>query len=219
MKDRLKEAVILMKTKNVYKSNGMKKIFQLLFSEYKWHLLFVLLGILGSALATVKGTLFLQTLIDDYITPLISSDSPDFAPLIHALLTMAGIYGIGLICSFAYNRIMVNVGQGTMRKVRTQLFTHMESLPIKYFDTHAHGDIMSVYTNDTDTLRQFVGISLPQLLNSFISIISVFVSMIILNIPLTILTVAMIIVMFFQPGLLQANQVNTFQSSSSTLVK
>ena len=152
---------------------------------------------LGSALATVKGTLFLQTLIDDYITPLISSDSPDFAPLIHALLTMAGIYGIGLICSFAYNRIMVNVGQGTMRKVRTQLFTHMESLPIKYFDTHAHGDIMSVYTNDTDTLRQFVGISLPQLLNSFISIISVFVSMIILNIPLTILTVAMIIVMFF----------------------
>lgn len=197
MKDRLKEAVILMKTKNVYKSNGMKKIFQLLFSEYKWHLLFVLLGILGSALATVKGTLFLQKLIDDYITPLISSDSPDFAPLIHALLTMAGIYGIGLICSFAYNRIMVNVGQGTMRKVRTQLFTHMESLPIKYFDTHAHGDIMSVYTNDTDTLRQFVGISLPQLLNSFISIISVFVSMIILNIPLTILTVAMIIVMFF----------------------
>lgn len=197
MKDRLKEAVILMKTKNVYKSNGMKKIFQLLFSEYKWHLLFVLLGILGSALATVKGTLFLQTLIDDYITPLISSDSPDFAPLIHALLTMAGIYGIGLICSFAYNRIMVNVGQGTMRKVRTQLFTHMESLPIKYFDTHAHGDIMSVYTNDTDTLRQFVGISLPQLLNSFISIISVFVSMIILNIPLTILTVAMVIVMFF----------------------
>ena len=197
MKDRLKEAVILMKTKNVYKSNGMKKIFQLLFSEYKWHLLFVLLGILGSALATVKGTLFLQTLIDDYITPLISSDSPDFAPLIHALLTMAGIYGIGLICSFAYNRIMVNVGQGTMRKVRTQLFTHMESLPIKYFDTHAHGDIMSVYTNDTDTLRQFVGISLPQLLNSFISIISVFVSMIILNIPLTILTVAMVIVMLF----------------------
>ena len=197
MKDRLKEAVILMKTKNVYKSNGMKKIFQLLFSEYKWHLLFVLLGILGSALATVKGTLFLQTLIDDYITPLISSDSPDFAPLIHALLTMAGIYGIGLICSFAYNRIIVNVGQGTMRKVRTQLFTHMESLPIKYFDTHAHGDIMSVYTNDTDTLRQFVGISLPQLLNSFISIISVFVSMIILNIPLTILTVAMVIVMLF----------------------
>ncbi len=186
-----------MKTKNVYKSNGMKKIFQLLFSEYKWHLLFVLLGILGSALATVKGTLFLQTLIDDYITPLISSDSPDFAPLIHALLTMAGIYGIGLICSFAYNRIMVNVGQGTMRKVRTQLFTHMESLPIKYFDTHAHGDIMSVYTNDTDTLRQFVGVSLPQLLNSFISIISVFVSMIILNIPLTILTVAMVIVMLF----------------------
>lgn len=186
-----------MKTKNVYKSNGMKKIFQLLFSEYKWHLLFVLLGILGSALATVKGTLFLQTLIDDYITPLISSDSPDFAPLIHALLAMAGIYGIGLICSFAYNRIMVNVGQGTMRKVRTQLFTHMESLPIKYFDTHAHGDIMSVYTNDTDTLRQFVGISLPQLLNSFISIISVFVSMIILNIPLTILTVAMVIVMLF----------------------
>ncbi len=184
-----------MKTKNIYKSNGMKKIFQLLFSEYKWHLLFVILGILGSALATVKGTLFLQTLIDDYITPLISSDNPDFQPLFQALLKMGCIYGVGLICSFAYNRIMVNVGQGTMKKVRTQLFTHMESLPIKYFDTHAHGDIMSVYTNDTDTLRQFVGISLPQLLNSFISIISVFVSMVILNVPLTILTVAMVVVM------------------------
>lgn len=217
MKDRLKEAVILMKTKNVYKSNGMKKIFQLLFSEYKWHLLFVLLGILGSALATVKGTLFLQTLIDDYITPLISSDSPDFAPLIHALLTMAGIYGIGLICSFAYNRIMVNVGQGTMRKVRTQLFTHMESLPIKYFDTHAHGDIMSVYTNDTDTLRQFVGISLPQLLNSFISIISVFVSMIILNIPLTILTVAMIIVMFFSTRIIAGKSGKYFSKQQQHL--
>ncbi len=206
-----------MKTKNVYKSNGMKKIFQLLFSEYKWHLLFVLLGILGSALATVKGTLFLQTLIDDYITPLISSDSPDFAPLIHALLTMAGIYGIGLICSFAYNRIMVNVGQGTMRKVRTQLFTHMESLPIKYFDTHAHGDIMSVYTNDTDTLRQFVGISLPQLLNSFISIISVFVSMIILNIPLTILTVAMIIVMFFSTRIIAGKSGKYFSKQQQHL--
>lgn len=217
MKDRLKEAVILMKTKNVYKSNGMKKIFQLLFSEYKWHLLFVLLGILGSALATVKGTLFLQTLIDDYITPLISSDSPDFAPLIHALLTMAGIYGIGLICSFTYNRIMVNVGQGTMRKVRTQLFTHMESLPIKYFDTHAHGDIMSVYTNDTDTLRQFVGISLPQLLNSFISIISVFVSMIILNIPLTILTVAMIIVMFFSTRIIAGKSGKYFSKQQQHL--
>ena len=206
-----------MKTKNVYKSNGMKKIFQLLFSEYKWHLLFVLLGILGSALATVKGTLFLQTLIDDYITPLISSDSPDFAPLIHALLTIAGIYGIGLICSFAYNRIMVNVGQGTMRKVRTQLFTHMESLPIKYFDTHAHGDIMSVYTNDTDTLRQFVGISLPQLLNSFISIISVFVSMIILNIPLTILTVAMIIVMFFSTRIIAGKSGKYFSKQQQHL--
>ena len=206
-----------MKTKNVYKSNGMKKIFQLLFSEYKWHLLFVLLGILGSALATVKGTLFLQTLIDDYITPLISSDSPDFAPLIHALMTMAGIYGIGLICSFAYNRIMVNVGQGTMRKVRTQLFTHMESLPIKYFDTHAHGDIMSVYTHDTDTLRQFVGISLPQLLNSFISIISVFVSMIILNIPLTILTVAMIIVMFFSTRIIAGKSGKYFSKQQQHL--
>lgn len=217
MKDRLKEAVILMKTKNVYKSNGMKKIFQLLFSEYKWHLLFVLLGILGSALATVKGTLFLQTLIDDYITPLISSDSPDFAPLIHALLTMAGIYGIGLICSFAYNRIMVNVGQGTMRKVRTQLFTHMESLPIKYFDTHAHGDIMSVYTNDTDTLRQFVGVSLPQLLNSFISIISVFVSMIILNIPLTVLTVAMVIIMLFSTRIIAGKSGKYFSKQQQHL--
>ena len=112
-----------MKTKNIYKSNGMKKIFQLLFSEYKWHLLFVILGILGSALATVKGTLFLQTLIDDYITPLISSDNPDFQLLFQALLKMGCIYGVGLICSFAYNRIMVR-SRHYEKSPYTVIYTH-----------------------------------------------------------------------------------------------
>ncbi len=176
-------------------SDGMKQILKMLFQDYKWHLLFVIIGILGSALATVKGTLFIQTLIDDYIIPLTTAESPDFGPLLQALTKIACIYLIGIICAYMYNRIMVNVGQGTMKKVRIRLFTHMESLPIKYFDTHAHGDIMSVYTNDTDTLRQFIGISLPQLLNSFISIVSVFISMVMLNIPLTILTVAMVVIM------------------------
>lgn len=173
------------------------RLLMMVWKDYKVAILLVVLGILGSALATVKGTLFLQTLIDDYIIPLTKVDEPDFGPLASALFQIAGIYFIGILCSFVYNRIMVNVGQGTMRNIRKQLFDHMESLPIRYFDTHAHGDIMSIYTNDTDTLRQFISQSLPQLVNSIVTITSVFFAMIILNVPLTIVTLAMVGVMLF----------------------
>lgn len=168
-----------------------------LMSKYALPIVIVLLCILGSTLATVRGTLFIQTLIDDYIAPMIGTSSPDFGPLKSALLRMAGIYLIGILCSWAYNQIMVRVSQGALHDIRVTLFTKMESLPIKYFDTHPHGDIMSVYTNDVDTLRQLIGTSLPQLASSMITVVSVFVSMLWLSIPLTVVTLLMIGVMMF----------------------
>ena len=176
-------------------TNGsMKRLMSMVFKKYWLHIIFVIIGILGSAIATVNGTLFMQKLIDDYIMPIMGSSNPNYGPLFAAILKIAGIYLIGIVCAYMYNIIMVFVGQGTMRTIRLELFEHMEKLPIRYFDTHAHGDIMSIYTNDTDTLRQFIGMSFPQLINSIVTIVSVFISMCILNIPLTILTVAMVFI-------------------------
>ena len=164
---------------------------------YKWPFLIVVLCILGSSLVTRRGTLFMQTLIDDYILPLTQASSPDYGPLAHALTVMACIYAVGIICSYTYNRIMVNISQGTMKRLRDELFSHMESLPIRYFDTHAHGDIMSVYTNDVDTLRQVISQSIPQVINASITFITTLFSMIILDIPLTIICLVMVCVMVF----------------------
>ena len=138
--------------------------------------------------------MFLQTLIDDYITPMIGSPDPDFGPLAAALLQIVGVYAFGILCSFLFTRVMVNVSQGTLRNLRVELFSRMERLPIRYFDTHAHGDIMSIYTNDTDTLRQFISQSLPQICSCGVTVLSIFCSMVILDIPLTLLTLAMICV-------------------------
>lgn len=175
----------------------MKRLFKRLWKDYKFHLILVLLGILGAAIATARGTLFMQTLIDQYIVPLTQAENPDFSGLASAMMRVAAVYVFGVVCAYMYNRIMVTVSQGTMLKIREELFSHMESLPIKYFDTHAHGDVMSIYTNDTDTLRQFLGQSLPQLVNSVVTMVTVFITMIILNIPLTILSVIMVSFMVF----------------------
>ena len=164
---------------------------------YKWSFLIVILCILGSSLVTRRGTLFMQTLIDDYIVPLTQSASPDYGPLAHALFIMACIYAVGIVCSYAYNRIMVNISQGTMRRLRDELFSHMESLPIRYFDTHAHGDIMSVYTNDVDTLRQVISQSIPQVINASVTFVTTLFSMIILDIPLTLICLVMVCLMVF----------------------
>lgn len=164
---------------------------------YTIHLIMVVICIFASVLANVQGTMFMKSLIDDYITPLLGKADPDFGPLMQAIVRVAGFYLLGVICTFIYNRVMVYVTQGTLKNLRVDLFTHMESLPIKYFDTHAHGDIMSVYTNDIDTLRQMISQSMPQLLSSAITIVSVFISMIILSIPLTIVTLIMIGIMLF----------------------
>lgn len=183
----------------------MKRLFKILIHDFKVHLIFVMIGIIGAALTTVKGTLFIQSLIDDYIIPLTKADNPDYHGLFIALFKLAGIFLVGVVCAYMFSRIMVTVSQKTMRKLRIELFTHMELLPIKYFDTHAHGDIMSVYTNDTDTLRQFLSQSLPQLVSSIISVISVLVSMIILNIPLTLLSIGMVFLMVLFSGKIASN--------------
>ena len=174
-----------------------KRILSYLFRYYKGSCLIVAASILISALATLSATLFMEELIDQYIVPLLSAAVPDFGPLAGRLLSLAAVLAAGILCAYAYNRIMVNVSQGTMKRIRTELFSHMESLPIRYFDTHAHGDIMSVYTNDVDTLRQLISQSLPQLLNSCVSFISTLISMIVLDIPLTIISLVLIGVMLF----------------------
>ena len=173
----------------------LKRLMGIILKNYTPHCIVVLLCIFGSAFVSVKGTLFMQTLIDDYILPLMSQSNPDFRPLGMAIMKLALFFVAGALMTYTYNRIMVNVSQGTMKKIRIDVFTHMESLPIKYFDTHAHGDIMSIYTNDIDTLRQMISQSIPQLVNSAATIVSVLISMIILNIPLTILTLIMVAIM------------------------
>lgn len=173
----------------------LMRLLSYVWNYYKVECVFVAIGIAVSSLAAVAGNLFIKNLIDDYIMPFLSENNPSFAPLVRALLIMAGIYYIGTFATFLYARLMVNVTQGTLKRIRDDMFTHMEHLPIKYFDTHAHGDIMSCYTNDTDTLRQMISQSIPQMLSSVITIVSTFISMIVLSIPLTLLIIVMVAVM------------------------
>ena len=173
----------------------LKRLGAYVFRDYGRHCLAVVILILVSVLANVQGTMFMRNLIDDYITPFLLSDHPNFSPLAHAIGKVAVFYAIGVISTYLYNRIMVNVTQGTLKNMRDDLFSHMEKLPIRYFDSHAHGDIMSVYTNDIDTLRQMISQSAPQLINSAVTIVSVFVSMLILNIPLTVVSMIMVAIM------------------------
>ncbi len=168
-----------------------------IFRDYKFHCIAVFILICFSVLANVQGTLFMKNLIDDYITPFLLTDNPDFGPLARAIGRVACFYAIGVVSGYLYNRIMVTVSQGTLKHLRDDLFSHMETLPIKYFDTHAHGDIMSVYTNDIDTLRQMISQSIPQIINAAFTIVSVFISMLILSIPLTLVTLVMVCVMLY----------------------
>lgn len=173
----------------------LKRLMGMLMKHYGAAIIIVAICIIINVLANVQGTMFMQRLIDDYITPLLKSETKNYTPLLHAIGRVACFYGIGIIASYSYNRIMVNVTQGMLKTFRDAMFTKMEQLPIKYFDTHAHGDIMSMYTNDTDTLRQMISQSMPQLFNSAITIISTTVCMFMLNIPLTALTFFMVGIM------------------------
>ena len=173
----------------------LKRVLGYTLKQYQFCWLTVVVCIFVTAMTTLVSNLFMQSLIDDYILPLAQAAAPDFGPLAGALLKLAAVLLVGILCSYAYNRIMVNVTQGTMKRLRVQLFQSMESLPIQYFDTHPHGDIMSVYTNDTDTLRQLISQSFPQLVNSAISLISAFLSMAVLDLPLTLVSLCMVGVM------------------------
>ncbi len=200
---------------NTLRSLG--KILKYMLKDYKWAFLVVVLCILGSALATLNGTLFMQSLIDDYIVPLTQAEYPDFSELAGALARLVAVYCAGILCAYAYNRIMVNISQGTMRNLRIQLFTHMESLPIKYFDTNAHGDIMSVYTNDVDTLRQLISQSIPQVINSMVTIVTTLVSMVVLNIPLTAVSLIMVGVMVFVTSKIGGKSASYFTKQQDNL--
>ena len=190
-------------SKDTFKVLG--RVIKFMFRDYKIHFFIVVVCIIVQAVATLVGMTYMKTLIDDYISPMLKAKEAaaeagkayiaDYSSLAASLGKLAALYVVGLVCSYAYNRIMVNVGQGTLRNFRNELFDNMESLPIKYFDTHAHGDIMSVYTNDVDTLRQFIGQSIPQLINSIVSFVSTLTAMIVLNIPLTLLSIFMAFVM------------------------
>ena len=176
---------------------SLGKVLRYVMGKYKAACVIVVIGIIISALGILTMTLFMQTLIDQYIMPLMGQADPDFTPLANRLIKLGVVLAAGIISTYAYNRIMVTVSQGTMKRLRVQLFSHMESLPIKYFDTHAHGDIMSVYTNDVDTLRQLISQSIPQTINSVISLVSTLISMIVLDIPLTLVSLLMVGVMMF----------------------
>lgn len=173
----------------------LKRLMDYVMRHYRIHVIVVVLSILTSVVCNAQGTMFMQSLIDDYIVPLLKAPNPDFSGLAGAIGRVAGFYAIGVFATWLYNWLMVNVTQGTLRDLRDDLFTHMEGLPIRYFDTHAHGDIMSVYTNDIDTLRQVISQSMPQLLNSAITIITVLICMIRLSIPLTFTTLIMVAIM------------------------
>ena len=175
----------------------IKRVVQYMLHYYKIPFLIVVLCIMITAVATVVGSTFPQTLIDDYITPMLANGSDNFSGLASDLIRLACIMAVGVVTAFTYNRIMVNVSQGTMLHLRNDLFHKMESLPIKYFDTHAHGDIMSVYTNDVDTLRQMLSQSIPQIINSVLTMAATLVTMIILNPALTVISLLTAFVMLF----------------------
>lgn len=181
--------------KELNKKNTMKRLFKFIWQQYKIRLIIVLLFLIISSLATVASSVFLKTLIDNYIVPMTKQAKPDYTPLIKALTMMGGIYILGTLSTYTYNKLLIIVTQGTMKRIRDGLFAHMQKLPIRYFDTNAHGDIMSVYTNDIDTLRQMISQSIPQLLSSVVTVVGVFVSMIVISIPLTLIVVLMVYIM------------------------
>ena len=206
------------KAKNVGKT--LKRILSYVGKEYKFHIIVVFICIIIGSLAGVAGSLFIQRLIDDYITPmLLSTGAPDYTPLIGAISIMAVIYLAGALANWSYNFIMVSVSQGVMKKIRDELFTHMQKLPIKYFDTHAHGDLMSHYTNDTDTLRQMISQSIPQMFSSIITITSVFCAMVYTSIPLTVMILIFVFIMMQVAKKVGGNSAKYFIKQQKSLGK
>lgn len=196
-----------------------KRILAYVMSRYKAQVIVVLCCILLAVFAQLQGVMFSQTLIDSYILPLLKAGSTDFSGLAAAILRVAVIYCVGIAAVFVQNRLMARITQGTLKDLRDEMFTHMQTLPIKYFDTHAHGDIMSVYTNDIDTLRQMISQSLPQLVNTVVTLVGVLASMLYLSVPLTVLALAMVGVMLLATKYLTGNSGKYFIKQQQELGK
>ena len=175
--------------------NTIKRIFSYMKKDYKWLFVLVIICIILNTAANIASSLFLQTLVDEYITPLIGVENPVYTELIKAVLIMAAFYLVGVITIFIYTRVMVSISQGTLKKIRDEMFSKMQKLPIRYFDTHTHGDVMSHYTNDTDTLEQMIAQSMPQLIASVTTIVGVFIAMVVTNIYLTMVVILSMIIM------------------------
>ena len=192
------------------KSKTIKRLLSYVAKEYKFQFIIVFISIIISALVGVVGVQFIKILIDEYITPLLSSDVKDFAPLLNVLKIMAIIYLIGVVCTYLYNRLMINISQGVLNKIRKEMFEHMEHLPISYFDAKGHGEIMSTYTNDVDTLRQMLSQSIPQVFSCVISMLAVAIAMLTTNVYLTLVVAAMVILMIFVSRYLGTNSSKYF---------
>ena len=197
----------------------LKRLLAFIMKRYKYRYMIVMVCIAISSIISVIGTLFMKALIDDYIIPMVDGRVQTFQPLIRALLFMVGIYGIGIVCNYAYNIIMMYVSQNVLKDVRDEMYAHMETLPIRYFDTHQHGDIMSHYTNDTDTLRQMVSQSIPSLFSSAITLVSTLISMFVLSIPLTIVVLLGVFVMLAVSGKIGGNSAKFFMEQQQSLGK
>ena len=195
------------------------RVMNYVFRFYKVHCIVVVICIFLNVFASLQGMLFMKNLIDEYITPFLLSENPDFGPLASAIATVAVFYAIGVISGYVQSRVLVTITQGTLRSIRNELFEHMEKLPIKYFDTHAHGDIMSIYTNDIDTLRQMISQSIPQVINSVVTIVGVLVSMCYLSLPLTGVTMLMVVVMLISSGRILGNSSKYFLEQQKNLGK
>ena len=188
----------------------IKRLLKYVTKEYKFQLVIVLVSIIISALVGVIGVQFIKYLIDDFITPLLSSEVPDYSDLLNVILIMGGIYLLGVICTYLYNRLMINISQGVLNTIRKQMFNHMQKLPIRYFDSRTHGEIMSTYTNDVDTLRQMLSQSIPQVFSACVSMVAILIAMLATNIYLTLVVVAMVILMVFVAKYLGGNSSRYF---------
>ena len=192
------------------KRHTIKRLLKYVTKEYKFQLVIVLVSIIISALVGVIGVQFIKYLIDDFITRLLSSEVPDYSDLLNVILIMGGIYLLGVICTYLYNRLMINISQGVLNTIRKQMFNHMQKLPIRYFDSRTHGEIMSTYTNDVDTLRQMLSQSIPQVFSACVSMVAILIAMLATNIYLTLVVVAMVILMVFVAKYLGGNSSRYF---------
>lgn len=208
-----------MKKTKVKKSKTIKRLLKYVVKDYKLQLVVVLISIIISALVGVIGVQFIKYLIDDFITPLLGNSNPDYTALLNVILIMGAIYLLGVICTYLYNRLMINISQGVLNDIRKEMFNHMQKLPIRYFDSRTHGEIMSTYTNDVDTLRQMLSQSIPQVFSACVSMVAILGAMLTTNIYLTLVVLAMVILMIFVARYLGGNSSRFFVKQQEDIGK